>query len=629
MHVRFIAFLFVLMFSAGGSMRAQTAPTEAASEKEKAAQELQKNALELMEQTIGEASALKLSENRAYVYATAGDVLWKQNEKRARQLFRDAANEIVQANAAPVEKSDSPAGMMSATFSRTEIYNLRRMLLQTLAAHDAELALELLLTTRPADVAAEMQSYLASLAAAPPSAQTPAPAQNSAGFQMPKAMRNLKAQQEIQLEQSIAARAAEQDPQKAAALIRESWSKGLSYEVMNLIYKVGAKDIELANKLLTETAQKALDADFTKKASDMNFAVSLLNTFSSARRANSNNKVLAQLKLDDKTLKDLANKVADSLLQSNGMDGYFSFNGALPVLEKIVPERAAALRLKQSELKKQMPQGIGIGEIPRSLNDPNATPETIVAESAKASPQMRPMLFRQAAYRASEFSTEDANKMRSLLQNQPQSKERDDAVATIDSNLAARSLRDGKLDDARKIIDQMALGNNKVEQIVGLAVASYRLNTKESKEAALKLMEDARQMVKDFPEDKDETDGLVKVIAGYAVIDPPRAFTMLSPVVEQANELINAGAVLAKFNKQNQVFRDGEILMANGLSQGGSKFFRYGKELKMLAQADMPRTRGLISQFRRDDVRLFVKLFIAQAVLKEQIGLSGAMYVSF
>ncbi|MCA1625926.1 MAG: hypothetical protein LC768_18950, partial [Acidobacteria bacterium] len=279
------------------------------------------------------------------------------------------------------------------------------------------------------------------------------------------------------------------------------------------------------------------------------------------------------------------------------------------------------------ELKKQMPQGASIAELPPSMNNLNATPEAILADAVKAEPRMRGMLYRQAAFRS--ISNGEGEKTRSLLQNLPESKERNDAIANIDSNLAAQQLKAGKIDEARKIIDRMPSGNSKVEQIVNLAVVSHRLNTKESKEAALKLMDDAKQMVKDFPEDKDETEGLIKVIAGYAAIDPTRAFTMLSPVVEQANELINASAILAKYNKQNQIFRNGEILMANGFGSARSSLFRYGKELKMLAQADLGRTRGLIDQFRREDVRLFVKLFIAQAILKEKIGLDGAMFASF
>lgn len=614
-------YLFTLSLFVFNSVSAQVSPTESNIEKEKAALELEKNALELLDQSINEAAALKLAENRAFVYATAGDALWSKNEKRARQLFRDAANEIVQANNAPPENTGATTTGIETTFGRMEIYNLRRVVLQTLAARDAELAMELLLTTRPADVAAELQNYLA--AAQQPTEKTPASGQTSK-LSSPSSLRNYKALQEIQLEQSIAARAAGQDPQKAAKLIRESLSKGLSYEVLNSIYRVGAKDVELANKLLDETMQKALDADLAKKQNEMLFAVNLLNTFAAPRNANPANKVLAQLKVDDKTLKDLAAKIADTLMKGNSFETYFSFNMALPILEKIVPERAAQLRQKQSELKKQMPQGMSITEMPRSINDPNAAPETIIADAAKANPLIRGALYRQAASRA--VANGEGEKTRALLQSQPESKERDDAIAQIDSNLAANQLRAGKIDEARKTIDRMANGNSKVEQIVALAVVSHRLNTKESKEAALKLMDEAKQMVKDFPEDKDETEGLIKVIAGFVVIDPPRAFTMLSPVIEQSNELVNAGAILAKYNKQNQTFRDGEILMANNLGAAGAKFLRYGKELKMLAQADFPRTRALIDQFRREDARLFIKLFIAQSILKEKIGLEGGVY---
>lgn len=612
--MRIFRFIFlVILFSIGClSAAAQILPTESQSGKEKAAQELEKNALDLLEQVAGSAVLLKLPENRAMVYATAGDLFWARNEKRARTLFRDAANEIVLANNTPLENSGafSPA---QAMLGRPEIYNLRRMVLQTLAIRDAEFALELLQLTRPADVAAEMQTYLS---------QTPA--QVSADKLTPKLPNNYKVQQEIQLEQSLVARAAEQDPQKAAKLIRESWSKGMSYEVLSLIYKVGGKDIDLANTLLTETVQKLLDTDLSKRQNELNFSVNLLRTFATPRKDNPNNKELSKLKVDETMLKDLANRIADSLMKASGYNSYFSFSSAMPILEKVVPERAVQLKQKQTALKKQIPAGFP--ETPRSFSDPNAAPETLIADAAKAEPRMRGMMYRQATMRA--MSSSDPEKFRSLLQSLPEGKERDDAISLLDSNIAAKLLQQGKLEEVRKIVDRMSVGNAKVEQLVGLAVASFRLNTKESKETALKFMEEARQMVNNFPEDKDETEGLIKVVAGYTVIEPDRAFGMLSPVIEQANNLINAGALLAKYNKQNQIFRNGEILMANGFASGGSKFFQYGKELKLLAQADFPRTRALIDQFSREDVRLFTKLFIAQSILKEKIGLGGAMYLS-
>jgi hypothetical protein len=295
-------------------------------------------------------------------------------------------------------------------------------------------------------------------------------------------------------------------------------------------------------------------------------------------------------------------------------------NFALPVLQKIVPERAAQLKQKEAALKKQAPQNLRPGGFTNPLADPNATPEKIIADATKAPVQMRGALYRQAALRA---SSGDPEKIRALLQSQPESRERDEAIAYLDSTLVMRQLAAGKTDEARRLIDRIPFGAAKAEQLVQLAIASYRLNTKESKENALRIMSEAREMVKDYPEDKDETDGLLKVIAGYAVIEPERALTMLAPVIEQANEVINAQAVLARYNKSTQMFRDGEMIVSNSVGSLGSKVFRYGKELKLLAQNDFARTRSLIDQFRRDDVRVFARLFIAQSILKERIGLEG------
>lgn len=66
---------------------AQTSPTESNTEKEKAQKELEKRVLEMLDQAVGDAATLKLARNRAIVYAIAGDLYWKFDEKRAREFF--------------------------------------------------------------------------------------------------------------------------------------------------------------------------------------------------------------------------------------------------------------------------------------------------------------------------------------------------------------------------------------------------------------------------------------------------------------------------------------------------------------------------------------------------------------
>jgi len=607
---RFVS-LLVIFSMVYGSLFAQLPLKKADPEKEKAVTELEKNAIELLEQAISETAALKLPENRALIYTTAGDLLWSRDEKRARSLFRGAGSEIVLAANVKTEKSDAlrPTEVNSG---RMEIFNLRQIVLRTIAERDAEMALEILQTTRPVEVAAEMQSYVMPTAA-PNSTQLPNQATTP---------RNFRVEQEIRLEQNLVGKYAEQDPQKAAQKIRESLEKGFSTEIISALQRMYKKDTELATKLFDEVIQKLLAADLSKNQANMNFALNL-TAFPSKEAPNA--KSPPRLTIDEKSVRDIANKIADTLMKATAINPA-AFNLALSVLQKIVPERIAQLKQKQAALKKQTPSNNRLSQAPSSLGDPNATPEKLIADAIKAQPQMRAALYRQAAFRG--ISAGEAERIRALLQSQPESKERDAAIAYLDAALVSKQLQAGKTDEARKIIDRLPFGAAKAEQLVQLAVASYRLNTKEARENALRLMSEAREMVNEFPEDKDELDGLLKVIAGYVVIEPARAFTMLAPVIEQANEVVGAQAVLARYNKQTQNFRDGEMVIANSYGGLNARVFRYGRELKMLAQNDFTRTRGLIDQFRRDDVRLFVRLFLAQSILKEKIGLDGGVIFS-
>ena len=96
-----LTMLFLLVFS---FVSAQTSPTESKTEKDKAKEKLEKEALELVHQVANEADSLKLWENRALIFEIAGDLMWKSNQKRARKLFRDSADELIRGNIVPKEK---------------------------------------------------------------------------------------------------------------------------------------------------------------------------------------------------------------------------------------------------------------------------------------------------------------------------------------------------------------------------------------------------------------------------------------------------------------------------------------------------------------------------------------------
>jgi len=44
---------------------------------------------------------------------------------------------------------------------------------------------------------------------------------------------------------------------------------------------------------------------------------------------------------------------------------------------------------------------------------------------------------------------------------------------------------------------------------------------------------------------------LMEVVKGYAIINPNEAFRIFDPIVDQINEIVQATAVLSKYNKRN------------------------------------------------------------------------------
>lgn len=606
--------LFLLIFAFTNSIFAQSSPTESKEEKEKAQKEAEKKAVALLEQVVNETALLKMPDNRALIAASAGDLMWQRDEKRARQLFRQAASEITQANNLP--KDDSMPGFM-AVFQNA---SPRKQILQTVAKYDAELALELLYATRPPNVAAALAANAPTVADA---GQKP---QRTAASMMEDSQNKFLADDELRLEQSFSAQAADKDPTKAAKLLRDSLAKnGVTASVFQILSKINAKDNKLAVELAGEVGGKLLDSDFTKKDGERNVATSFLqNYYLSSDKAPAKPDAPKPIKIEEKQARDLANKIADYLLQvdaKKAMTVYYQFRQAMPILDKIVPERSAAIKQKQAAIKKSMPEDFAMFDDDAFGGGGNPSAEKMISGAAKMPAQMRGMMYKGAI----EQAIKDGNieKARESLKQAPEGKDRDDALAYLDSKIAESKIKDGKIDEARKIIDALSSNKEKVERIVQIAVAFQAKNTKEDKEAASKLMDEAKRLIDDTPQDEDAINDYLRVASGYASVEPTAAFSMLDAFASQASEIVTAAALLAKYDKRNQSFKNGEMVLTRGLPRVGNSIFQYGKELNLLANADIDRLRGMADRFQRDDARILLKLYIVQAFFGKKIGLEG------
>lgn len=592
---------------------AQNSPTESKEEKDKARLESEKKAVALLEQIVGETALLKLPDNRALVLASAGDLMWQRDEKRARQLFRQSAEEIVQANNLP--KDDSMPGIIGIFQNASP----RKQILTTVAKYDAELALELLYATRPPNVALALASSSPTIA--PGGEKT----QKTAASMMEESQNKYLADSELQLEQSLSAQAADKDPTKSAKLLRESLAKnGVTNSVFQTLSKINAKDNKLAVELTSEVGRKLLDSDFAKKDTERNVTITFLQQYYlTSDKSAAKPDAPKAIKIEDKLAKDLASKLADYLLQANASKNftdYFQLQQAKPVLEKIIPERTAAIQQKLEATKKSLPDSMKMfGD--DMFGDNSKSADKMIASAAKMPEQLRGTMYKGAV----EQAVKDGNveKARESLRQAPEGKDRDDALAYLNSKIAESKIKDGKFDEARKIIDQLPSNKEKIERIVQMAISFQAKDTKDDKEFASKLMDEAKRLIDDTPQDEDAITDYLKVASGYAYVEPSVSFQMLDAFANQATEIVTAAALLAKYDKRNQSFKNGEMILARGLPRVGNSIFQYGKELNLLANADIDRLKNMADRFQRDDARLLLKLYIVQAFFGKKIGLEG------
>lgn len=603
----FYSFIFVLLVS--NLIFAQTSPTE--SETEKARQEKEKKAVRLIEEIAGEVSLLKFSDNRALVLASVADLLWKRDEKRARQFFRQSADEIVATNNAP---PDNTSATMFIALSRNS--SPRQDILMTIAVRDPELALELLYVTRPANVAAALAVY---------SQNQPAKqGTNTPTVMMEQTQNRFLAENELRLEQNFSVQTAAKDPKLAAKMLRENMAKnGVTSSAFGVVRKINEKDNELAVKLLEEIGQKlggeSLDSNSDKSGLIVGF---LREFYTNPPKTGAKPNDAKMLKLEDKTARDLANKLADFLVKSDtsrSLNNYFQFRTAMPVLEKVIPERIPMLKQKQEALKKTLPQEMALSD--DIFGGGDNSPEKMVTNASRMPEQTRGFMYRNAVNQAVADGSTEA--VRAALSQSPSGKQRDDAIAYLDSKTAEKKIKDGKIDEARKIIDALNSTKEKVERLVQMAVGFQQKDTKEDKEIAAKLMTEARGLIDYSPQDEDAINDFLRIASGYAYVEPDTAFSMLDAFAEQANELVNASAVVAKFDKNNQNFKNGELIFTRGLPRIGTTVLSYGKEAQLLANADINRLENIAGRLQRPDAQLLLKLYIVQAFFTGRIGLQG------
>ena len=148
---------------------------------------------------------------------------------------------------------------------------------------------------------------------------------------------------------------------------------------------------------------------------------------------------------------------------------------------------------------------------------------------------------------------------------------------------------------------------NRVGHLVNLSTAVFHRDQKENKAYASALLEKARQLVNEKPENSNEMGMLMQVVNGYSQIDPVEAIRLYEGLVPKIVELTDAAAVLNGFQLNSNV-RDGEFIILHG-----NPFDQYGGNSSMISsfsRFDFDRTMKLIDGFNRQEMRISFRLLV-------------------
>jgi hypothetical protein len=579
--------LTLLIFTTASAQLPPPIP-ESKDEKEKAQKELERKALKLLDDTLEATQGFKLAENRALIQSQAADLLWKRDEKRARELFQEAMTGISDA-------LRSASGRSSRDMSYWTLTQLRYQIVQMIAARDPQMALDLLHSTRPAS------------------------------DENPESVETRRTDdQELRLEQSIALQAAEGDPKRALQMAQESLNKGVTMGLLGVLQRLQQKDAEAATRLAGEIVKK-LQAESPRPDTERSYVAMELLRYVLMPQAQQNAFIMRPsakaaekakpLSLDDQTIRDLAGYVVSAALKSpmGGPNMLMQLQPMLPELDKRMPERAAQLRQKIGELNQSLDPMMKAWMQFESLARGGST-DALLEAAAKAPAEMRAGLYTMAAMKL--MQSGDTDRARQIITENMSGQERDRMLTQLDRVAVARDLEQGKIEEAKQFISSIRSKERRASTLAQLAAG---LAAKGDRKTALLLLDEARGLINRQPDNQKEIETLLEVARGYAMVDPAQTFELIDPLIDRANEMLSAAALLEKFGSGQGLFKKGEMILQPGFSNMSGMYAHFIRALAELARVNFDRTRATADRFGRDEVRVMARLIIAQSILSDRI----------
>lgn len=557
--------------------------------------ELKQNALALLSEVAREISQYNVPENRVRTGTMIADLMWEHDERTARATYEKAFGELqtMFANMREPEEGMSTTERNEYFSRRDTLAELRYQYVVTLARHDtqaASTALDALKT---------------------------------------KLLPDYDPLQPAKLELQLASIMAARDPDKAYALARSQLAaEGIAYEFITTLKDLHAKDPRLAATLGGDVLAKIRGAKIRVPSAAGNSARPAPSPAPGAQaeidlwqvgafiNAASEIKRRADRDKEKKTPPLFSDAEMRELVELAGRAYLAEPNPSAPSIGPLMPEilqhaPALAPRIRVKVGPKAARDLDTITESASYLNVAlkEKTIEQLAKDASRAAPSMRNQRYADII-------------QKTLEQNEPEKAQALAAKITDREGYAflfeririALPIAKAKRGDAAEVRKMLATLKTDQERIGTLIELASSLAAKGEAEKAKKLLDEALALVMQHPINYTGVEAASRISAVYAGVEPESAFIIAETGIEQMNKHIRAAILLDEFYDYGTTV-SGELLFESANRVALRHVPNSMTLLKHLARADFKRTVKLADRFERSDIRLLLRLRIAQAVL--------------
>ena len=513
-----------------GIRRAAAQEPKRTEKEKKAAEDLEKKALALIDELVVEAMSLKRAKNRIYVLAIASDLTWDRDEGRARALAREAMDQAV----AHLREAKEEA--MRGGGQRFNLDDYHRFL-NLVASRDVALALEFL--------------------------------------QMTRSLWPEERHEKLDLE--LAFRVAKSDPQTALRIAeRRFGDEKLDHQVINLWGDILRKDPKVASTLTERIISdlKLRDIPGDRNASDR--ASQVLNILKSradeiAKAQNDSeaaNAVQHDLTELQHAYRDAlgvvvaaALRVTPALLRDfevanrgwEAQNFLAEVKTLLPDIEKYLPSRATAARAKLAQFDKvlHLPpdrQGPSLEDIEDMVK--NKSPDDLITMATASGDESVKVRLRLIA---AVWLTDQGDTMRArqtlegIAADAWQDKWMQQFLVMIERKEREHAMREGKLEEARYSVSRLRWDEQRAQAWIDLAA---KAEAGKDRKLQRELLDEAGRLLGDQMETHSQVEAQLELAAASLNLDPDRSFEILGSVIDRLDAVRNAEATTAKFNRR-------------------------------------------------------------------------------